>query len=208
MFQGPKGELNRIAELHYFYRSILSEGLKTRTITQEGKGIVGNFNTYYDYWIAAHGDRFFDMGTIIRLGSTIESILRNYYMSKVGHKSLLDLRSDQDYRRGIFQRIHPWSGNDTAIALFGRRLGVNLEGVARFKGVQELMLHRHLYAHNCGLLDDEYLGRLKQLTGIDLMGDQGISATYPAQDTYYFSPLNRLNDFIEQSREFVHNLTS
>jgi hypothetical protein len=68
--------------------------------------------------------------------------------------------------------------------------------------IQEAMMHRHLYAHNSGLVDDDYIDKLRRITGHDLASDSRISASYPNDDTYWFEPLKSLNTLIESTRRF------
>ncbi len=66
-------ELNRVAEVHFFLRPVLSKALANHLLTDEGKGFVGDYANNQQLWTASLGDRFFDMATAIRLGSAIET---------------------------------------------------------------------------------------------------------------------------------------
>ena len=88
------------------------------------------------------------------------------------------------------------------IELYKSELQYDLKTNLHLKAVQEAMMHRHLYAHNSGLLDDNYIKRIKQITGEDLLSLPEVSTHYPATDTYWFRPLKRLNLFIEEARRF------
>src|SRR2546421_12777789 len=98
-------EINRIAEIHFFLRPLLNNSLKNQLISTEGKNRVGNFDNYFDYWHDRLGDCFFDMATIIRLGTVIENCLKYYYMKRKGYTTLIDLKADPEYENNIFQRI-------------------------------------------------------------------------------------------------------
>ena len=64
------------------------------------------------------------------------------------------------------------------------------------------MQHRHLYAHNSGIIDDDYIAKILKITGIDLLQNPQILNVYPAQDVYWFKPLERINEFIEATKRF------
>lgn len=164
-----------------------------------------NCSTYWDVWTQRLSDRFFDMGTLIRAAASVETTLRDYYMLKKGHQNLTQLRQDPQYKQNIFQRLMPWNSKDGAIPLL-LTVGVDLTALPELPTLQELMLHRHLYAHNLGVIDDQYIDRLKKLTGRDLLTDPTISTSYPAQDVVWFEPLGRINDFIEAVRRFFRQL--
>lgn len=100
----------------------------------------------------------------------------------------------------------PWHKKNGAIPLL-LDVGVDLEKLSDFPTIQELMLHRHLYAHNLGVIDDSYIEDLKNLTGTDLLDKPEISSKYPAEDVYWFEPLGRINLYIEAVRGFCNELT-
>lgn len=160
-----------------------------------------NYQNSYEEWMGTMSDKFFDMGTLIRLGTAIEQNLKHYYMDKKGHQNRATLHADPKYRQNMFQQIMPWHNNG-ALRIYREELSYDLTANQYLKSVQELMLHRHLYAHNSGLIDDEYIKRLKLLTGLDLMQRPEVTRQYPADDLYWFEPLKRLNDFIEETRRF------
>ncbi len=194
------GLINHIAETHFHIRHRIIQSLKF-PLNPQVKHLFHNSETYYDYWVKIFSDKFFDMGTFIRLGSALERILKEYYMENKGYRNLLDLKKDSKYKKGIFQRIQDWQKNGL-IQLFNEGLNYDITTNSNLKLMQELMLHRHLYAHNTGLIDDEYIRDLKKLTGVDLMQSPNISKYYPCEDVYYFEPLLKLNEFIEGTRNF------
>ncbi|MFC1464519.1 MAG: hypothetical protein ACFLMY_06700 [Candidatus Brachytrichaceae bacterium NZ_4S206] len=197
--------IERVAETHYMIRPVLKVALTNQVLMPEGKRMFPNCSTYWDVWTQRLSDRFFDMGTLIRAAASVETTLRDYYMLKKGHQNLTQLRQDPQYKQNIFQRLMPWNSKDGAIPLL-LTVGVDLTALPELPTLQELMLHRHLYAHNLGVIDDQYIDRLKKLTGRDLLTDPTISTSYPAQDVVWFEPLGRINDFIEAVRRFFRQL--
>lgn len=195
--------LELTAEMQYMIMPTLRNALKSQILFEEGKRLFPDAENYEDVWKSRFGDRFLNMSTLIRVASSIENILRDYYMYKKGHRNLIDLKSDSKYKQGVFQRIMPWG--EGAIQLLSS-LGIDLTIKKDWKIMQEIMLHRHLYTHNSGLLDEKYISELKALTGLDLTEDKSISALYPAQDVYYFAPLENLGQFIEAGRRFSADL--
>lgn len=197
--------IERVAETHYMIRPVLKNALTNQVLMKGGKNMFPSCDTYWDVWTQRLSDKFFDMGTLIRAAASVETSLRDYYVLKKGHLNLTQLRQDPQYKQNIFQRIMPWNGSDGAIPLL-MTVGVDLTTFNELATLQELMLHRHLYAHNLGVIDDQYIDRLKTLTGRDLLADPTVSSSYPAQDVVWFEPLSRINSFIEAVRNFFHKL--
>lgn len=195
-------EINRVAETHFFLRPMLDHALKRKNqvIIRQGKPMIGEFENCYAYWKSQFGDKFFDMGTMIRLGTAIENCLKYYYMKRKGHASLVELRSDADYNKNAFQRVQNWQSHG-AIALYAG-IGIDLSTYAKLASIQEAMLHRHLYAHNSGLIDDEYIKNISIVTGQDISTHPDVAGFYPREDVYWFRPLERLSFFIEETRSF------
>lgn len=198
-------DLERVAETHFMVRPALSSALKKHVLAAEGQAKFPGCRTYFDIWTKTYSDRFFDMGTFIRAAASVETSLRDYYAQKKGHVNLSQLRQDPNYRKNIFQRVMPWHGNDGAIALL-KTVNVDITAIPELRIVQELVLHRHLYAHNLGVIDDDYIKNLERLTMVDVQAHPAIAAQYPAQDVYWFEPLSRLPKFIEAARSFVRAL--
>jgi hypothetical protein len=196
-----QSKLNRIAEVHFFLRPILSSALKKQIITEEGRKLVGDYQNYHELWLSSFGDLFFDMATAIRLGSEIESNLKYYYMDKKGYTNIPQLKADSNYKQNIFQRVQSWQ-NDGVISLYQREIGYDLTNNPHLQAIQEAMMHRHLYAHSSGIIDDDYINKIKKITGQDISTLPEISASYPANDTYWFKPLKKLEYFIEETRNF------
>jgi hypothetical protein len=199
-----KREINRVAEVHFFLRPLLSNSLNKQVITDEGQKIVGDFQTHKDLWIASFSDRFFDMATMIRLGSVIEGCLKAYYMDKKGYANIPQLKADPKYQHNIFQRVQSWQRNGV-ITLYKSELGYDLSTNLHLVSIQEAMMHRHLYAHNSGIIDDDYIDKIQRITGQNIKIIPEIAENYPINDTYWFEPLKRLSYFIEESRNFLSN---
>lgn len=195
-------DLEHVAETHFMIRPTLESALKKTMLADAGQAMYPGCSTYFDIWTKCYSDKFFDMGTLIRAAASVETSLRDYYVTKKGHANLSQLRQDPSYRKNIFQRVMPWHGNDGAIALL-KTVNVDVTTIPSLATVQELVLHRHLYAHNLGVIDDEYIKNLKRLTGFDLLAEPNVACQYPAQDMFWFEPLNRLPNFIEAVRSFV-----
>lgn len=197
--------INRVAETHYFVTPQLAAKLKESIITPEGKVIIGDYDTFYDLWRATFGDRFFDMATTIRLGAEVEQGLKRYYMHVKGHSTLVELRADPSYNKGVFQRVQDWHSNGV-MPLYERELGYDLSANPYLRSMQEMMAHRHLYAHNSGLLDEEYICNILRITGEDIRTRAALAAgRYPDEDVYWFEPLKRLNHYIEEARRFFRS---
>lgn len=197
-----QAEIGRIAEVHFYLRFRIRSTLKNSYINPAVKHLVGDYDTEYDLWRGSFGDRFFDMATMIRLGTAVEQNLKHYYMDRKGHATLVELRGDRRFEKGIFQRVQDWQQNG-AIRLYKDELGYDLSTNPHLPSMQEMMAHRHLYAHNSGLLDEEYVKNIERITGEDLRARPSLSTSqYPAEDVYWFEPLERLNFFIEEARAF------
>jgi hypothetical protein len=63
------------------------------------------------------------------------------------------------------------------------------------------MVHRHLYTHRSGLVDDEYISNLHAVTGLDITSEL-TALGYPTDEVYFFRPLSELPRFIEAARKF------
>lgn len=201
--------VERVAETHFFILPVLEDYFENYIINPEVIKAVfppelQHVRNQKEYWETTHNRSFFNMGTLIRLGSAVETGLRDYYMGKKGLANLIDLRADPEFKKGIFQRIQNWQ-SDGVVGLYRTQLSYDLTSNADLPLMQELMNHRHLFAHNSGLVDDEYIRNHQRITGIDISADVGRSG-YPAQDVYWFRPLKKLPEFIEGSRRFFHNL--
>jgi hypothetical protein len=156
-------ELSTVAETRIYWKPILVHALQNRK-TGEGSRMMIPGKTYsseYELWKDKLGEEFYDMATMIRLGTAIEINLKHYYMEKKGHATLDALRRDTSYSQGIFQRVQDGQQNGI-ISLYRRELSQDLKTNPHLPAVQEAMTHRHLYAHNSGLLDDTYIKRSRR----------------------------------------------
>lgn len=176
-----------------------------------GQPSAGGNTDFWTWWTGRFGDRFFDMGTLIRAAAGVETGLRDYLCRKRTFSNLDQLRShlakDRKWRGAVFQRIQPWHTGDGAKDLLQAELGYDLTTNPHLRNVQELVLHRHLYAHQAGVLDDYYIEDWKKLTGEDLAADPMVEGTYPAQDAYWFRPLDRLADYINAAKGLLTALS-
>ncbi len=71
--------------------------------------------------------------------------------------------------------------------------------------MREIMVHRHLYAHNSGVVDEKYVQDIQLVTAQSietLLVEHG----YPDEDIYWFELLKNLPEFIEGSRRFFREL--
>lgn len=197
--------INRVAETAFLIKPILENSLKKNVLTAEWKKTFWswNYDNYYEVWTWWFSDKFFDMSIIVKLGTEIEMGLKYYYMEKVGHKNLRDLMGDTNHTKWIFQRLLPWSG-DNVMDLYKRKLQTELISVSKFSSLQEIMLLRHLYAHNSWLLDDKFIQNYHRLTREDILTLPEINWVYPQEDVYFFKPLKKLSNFIEDSRHFIN----
>jgi hypothetical protein len=193
-------DVNRVAEMQFLIRPQIEGALKAQILNtgeESIRAIVGDAMTYFDLWERQRGPQFFDMSTLVRLASTVETLMRTYYRTCLGRPSISQLSVD----RAAFQRFFPWSQNNVMDVFFAD-LGVDLAQNPELPRVQRLMCHRHLYAHSSGLVTDEFLRNWQRLTCEDLRTDPSLAA-YPAQDdVYFFRPLKELDAYIEDVRRF------
>ncbi len=84
------------------------------------------------------------MSTTIRLGTAIEICLRTYYMDRKSYSTLIDLRNDALYEKGIFQRVQNWQRANGVISLYRDEIGYDLTTNPHLLAIQEAMMHRHL----------------------------------------------------------------
>lgn len=200
--------LNRVGETLYMIRPQLERALGNMRIEPSVQAMTGGAKTYLEYWKAQLNDRFFDMANFVRLGSEVERAFRDFYMERKGHTNLVDLRTDPTLKGkgNIFQRVKPTS-KDNLQLLFEVHISVKLDEIPTFSTVKEFLIHRHLYAHNSGLVDEQYFDDLRQTCGIDLLADGSfVGMGFPKTDVYYFDPLTRLGEFLEAIKKTIHAL--
>lgn len=197
--------INEVAQTHFYFRIELEKTLKSTQINPVLKTNFYDCETYYDYWIKTSGDNFFDIGTFLRLGLAVELCLKQYYMMKMNYQTISELKKDPNYKDNLFQRIKPTSHN-SCIETFKKVLDIDLNKIPKFQCLQEIIIHRHLYAHNSGLVDDNYIKDLETIN-INLRDDLILKAkNYPLNDVYWFEPLKRIDQYIECVRDFIDQL--
>ncbi|MBK5232094.1 MAG: hypothetical protein JJE13_03820 [Thermoleophilia bacterium] len=191
-------QVNLVAEVQFYLRFQLRNTLKSQTFAGHDslRPFVGDADHYLEYWEQQLGQRFFDMGTFLRLATTVEMLLRDYYRVGMGLSSTTRI----DVQRGTFQRVFPWSENNL-MECFRRDIVLDLDENPAIGRIRLLVAHRHLYAHSSGLISDIYISNIKRLTGIDLTEDPGLVG-YPDKDSFYFTPLDELDAFVEDVRRF------
>jgi hypothetical protein len=203
---GRSLSIERIAESQFMIRPMLKDRLASQELTDDARKLLGKpYKNYYELWTGSLSDKFHDMTTMIRLGAAIEEELRNVYMHTKGHVNLSALKADTDYRRGAFQRIQPWQIKAGTAQHTLNLVGYNLFANSQVTAAQRTMLHRNLYAHNIGLIDEDYIINWLRLTSEDIAPIVA-SLGYPTNDTYWFRPLDELDGTIENLRKFVREL--
>ncbi len=194
--------INRVAETHFFVRPVLMRALEGYAVTPEGNAFIGrSYANLKEQWQAEFADRFFDMGTLQRLATSVEQGLRETLRLVAGAQGL-----DRAYEKGqgIFQQlVRP----QNLLAIFQAECNYDLTANPAWHRMQVLMAHRHLYAHRSGLIDQKYVDQMALLTDEDLT--PALTAlNWPTVLTYWFRPLDELPSFIEESRRFFRMLGS
>jgi hypothetical protein len=174
-----------VAESHFAVRALLASRLKQQWVDVDIIGGVTGKPTnrgkidYWTWWTERFGDKFYDMGSLIRLAAGLETGLRDYLRGKKQLNTLNDLRlflaSDARWKGAVFQRIQPWHVQGGVESLFQEELGYDLKTNSNLRDMQEVMLHRHLYAHRAGVLDDQYIADWQKLTTENLANDPAVS---------------------------------
>ncbi len=193
-------EVERVAEVHLHLRSRLERALEAVVLTEEGRQFLStDAATYRQYWEQTYGDRYFDMGTLQRLATAVESGLRHYHRAVAGAERGHQVATTD---RGIFQQlVHPAK----LLKLYQDDCGYDLSSNPGWPRMRELVVHRHLYAHRSGLVDDLYINDFREVRGEDLL-PQIASLGYPDEEVLWFSPLKQLGLFIEDVRLFFRHL--
>jgi len=208
MFSFKNLPLEQAAEFQFYIRKIIHDNLKNSTFPDALMKAMGwSHSNYYDLWKHQNGDRFMDMTTMVRIGAAIEGELRTTYMRLKGHANLVDLHEDPDFNLGAFQRIMPWHEDENSARALIYKVGIDLEEINSIDDARKVMAHRHLYAHNVGLVDEKYISHWLRLTGEDV----SLALTkhgYPEEDCYWFQPLDDMNNYIEVIQHFVRDLQS
>lgn len=195
-----QASLNRVAETHFHERVIIEQWAKTHMISPDPavRKIVGDYDTWYDIKKASFQDKFFDMGTLIRLAATIELSLKYYFREKKGfatNKELKDYLRSKETRVNVFQQIKRM---DMGVFSLYKEVGYDLSTNKEIKSIQEIFVNRHLFVHNLGIVDDGYVNNLKVLS----LYEEGMFGDYENTEAYYFKPLDKLGIYIESARSF------
>jgi hypothetical protein len=187
-------DVERVAETHFMLRPILIGALKQVSITEEGQRHLGPYSNWYEFWERSYSQRFFDMASLNRLGTALEVGLRDFHFAKTG-------THPKDQR--VFQRL---VDPTKLLALIATDCGgYQLRTNPEWQSMRELMVYRHLYAHRSGAVDAKFMEDFKVVTGDDLTPELAKHG-YPAQDVYWFKPLDRLGELIEAARRFFREL--
>lgn len=109
---------------------------------------------------------FIQMGNFIRLGGELEIFFGHYYAFKknISWRSISE-NLPKGFNGGIFQRVIPSPSTKKGKTLIDLYKGINIDLTANkhFKSIQEYFAHRHLYAHQTGLIDAQYLKQIEQI---------------------------------------------
>jgi len=126
------------------------QALEAQKIAEAGKRIEGDYDSYLEMWTAGFGDRFFDLSTLVRLASAIESGLRDFHGAHGGNAP----------DRGFYQRIAKPAGATALADKFLQDCNYKIRTNEAWLRVREIMHHRHLYAHRNGVVDESYITNL------------------------------------------------
>lgn len=162
-----KKHFRRIRESEYFIKRVFEENLKKIQLDSKTKILVGPYDSYFHMWQATLSDKFYDMTTVVRLGTVIEICLKDYYQEQCGLSNRKELQAHVNSEQNIFQQVQPWHKNGIFVKI-ENQFHINPLQIDEVKTIQQVMLLRHLYAHNSGLLDKKFVNNYKRLTGIDI----------------------------------------
>lgn len=191
-------EVHQVAEVHFHLRIRLEAALEAFTFTEEARKRLGiEAVNYKQYWKQSYSDRYFDMGTLQRLATAVETGLRHHHRTIAGS----DLAKTATKDRAVFQAlVRP----ERLLDLFQRDCGYDLSSNPNWQDMRLLMAHRHLYAHRSGLVDDKYLDDVRLISGEDLrplLEEWG----YPEEELLWFRPLSHLDHSIEAAKRFFRH---
>jgi hypothetical protein len=184
--------VERIAETHYFIRPQIVKTLSIVALAPEAKVRVGDYDTYLELWEGSFADRFFDMSTIIRLATAIETGLRHLHCQFTSAPK----------PGNLYQRlIEPTD----IIATLKADCSYDLASNPAWGSVRQIMAHGHLYAHRSGLVDESYIKHMQAVPAVDIRPIVD-ALGYPEEDVYWFEPLKQLSRYIEETRVFFRAL--
>lgn len=198
--------LELAAETHFYFKPLLEKALKNQFLTDDARDHLGqNWATDFERWEGNYSRHFFDMTTMIRLGAAVETSLRDCFMRSKGYATKAELETDPNYRMGAFQRIAAKQNRICDAAGLLSSIGIDLESMPFLLEARKVMLHRHLYSHSVGVIDQKYVDDWLELTGEDLAANPLLNG-YRQVDTFWFGPLSKLTDNINDLRNFVRAL--
>ncbi len=214
----------RIRESEYVIKRVIEENLKQIPFDDELRKTGGGYSDYYHMWQATLSDKFYDMTTIVRLGTIIECCLKDYYQEKSGISNRKELQEHINSRQNVFQQVLPWD-NEGILTRIKNQFKIDPLLIDELPILQEVMLLRHLYAHNSGLLDRKFVNNYERLTGIDIcksssifseslknvsstfkFAEKSMYSDFEYEDTYFFEPLHKMSIFISGSERFFDRL--
>ena len=198
-----KNYFRKIRESEYFLRRQIESNLKSIKFNDQEKEKYGDHDTYFDLWCATLSDKFYDMTTIVRLGTIIEGCLKDYYQDKKGFSNRKQLNDHIDSNQNVFQQVLPWH-SDGVLNRIKAEFSVDSFSISELPVLQETMLLRHLYAHNSGLIDEKFVRDYKRLIGTDLGDANSAYKNFENQDYYYFEPLSRVSNYLSETERFFH----
>ena len=198
--------LEKAAESHFGVKPKIKIALENFILTDDTSRYLGkSYQNYFQYWQDSYSEAFFDMSTMIQLGSAVETALRDCYMRQKGHSTKADLAADSAYGQNAFQRIQPWQTGPKDAATLLTQISVNLNKLPGVLEAREVMLHRHLYAHSVGVIDQKYIDDWKKLTSDDLAASSKFQG-WEREDKLWFDPLSKLTAYIDSLRQLVRAL--
>ena len=210
--------INRVAAADRAIRPMTDRALRKQVLPEDGRRFApSGAKTLYDMFEADYTLDFMRMGTFQRLGSVLEVTLRDYYMER---RSLTRPGLDSDLRGvgkqfsgAVFQRVKP-GGAGNVQSLFSSAFGFELNDGKGFDAVQEYFVHRHLYTHRDGRVDERYLTDLEAVSGADerarveaaVLEQAGVQSVEEA-DVYWFEPLRQhFSRYIDAAASVVRDL--
>lgn len=226
-----KKHFREIRESEYLKRIFEKHLLKIQSDSQKSKKslLAGPFNdcyhewhttnSYHHMWQATLLDKFYDITIMVRLGIVIESCLKDYYQEQCGLSNRKELQEHMNSTQNIFQQLQPWHKNGIFVKI-NNEFHINPLEIDEVKTIQQVVLLRHFYAHNSGLLDQQFVNNYQRLTGIDICKAESlypglftdnknrktIYSDYESEDIYFFEPLKKIQALISDSEKFFDRL--
>lgn len=208
-----------IAELNML--PMLKSALHRTILSEEGKKLFGEqFKNLLQVYESNFSLAFLRIGNFIRLGTELENFTRAYYMEKQGLTSRSSLKAHLQklkYPPAIFQRVLPSikeKNDPTLMELYQKELNIDLKEISKFRSIQEYFVHRHLYTHQNGFVDEIYLEHLEKILGVEERQrvETAIlktlkTTTIDDSEVFWFYPIHkRFAPLILDSKEFILQL--